>query len=115
MNTQSDTHTATRATDGHIDTHAHLWSTKYLGQLKSLMQQAGASDAAADARVDHVMVDSRDLSARIKMMDQAGVQYQMLSAHPKARHGAALIKLRRWRAKSTICMPLKIRWRCCSS
>lgn len=47
MNTQSDTHTATLATDGHIDTHAHLWSTEYLDQLKSLMQQAGASDATA--------------------------------------------------------------------
>lgn len=68
MNTHSNTHTDTRRTDGHIDTHAHLWSIDYLDQLKSLMQQAGASDATADARVDHAMVDSRDLSARIEMM-----------------------------------------------
>lgn len=84
MNTHSNTHTAIRPTDGHIDTHAHLWSTEYLDQLKSLMQQAGASDATADARVDHAMVDSGDLSARIKMMDQAGVQYQVLSATPQS-------------------------------
>lgn len=82
--THSSNSPTTSHADGHIDTHAHLWSKEYLDQLKALMLQAGATDATKDARVDNAMTDDGDLSARITMMDQAGVQYQVLSATPQS-------------------------------
>ncbi len=61
-----------------IDTHAHLWPDEYLDELKKLGSQS--TDVARNIRATD---QDEDLSARFKMMDDAGVRTQILSATPQ--------------------------------
>lgn len=61
-----------------IDTHAHLWSETYLDKLEAL----GAPDIAV-ARDIGAGCDEASLRKRFKMMDDAGVKQQILSATPQ--------------------------------
>lgn len=61
-----------------IDTHAHYWPTHYLDQLAAL----GSPDTAI-ARGLGAGDDAADMAARLQMMDEAGVQTQVLSATPQ--------------------------------
>lgn len=64
---------------GYIDTHAHLWSNDYLEDLKA----AGSPDVKIAQNIN-AGITTRELEERIKMMDNAKVQYQVLSATPQS-------------------------------
>ena len=64
---------------GAIDTHAHLWSLAYLDELQAL-----GSEATAVARNLGASDAPEDLTRRLAMMDNAGVQMQILSATPQS-------------------------------
>lgn len=62
-----------------IDTHAHYWPDAYLEHLKA----AGSPDTDI-AKGIGAGDSTTDIEKRLKMMDDAGVQYQLLSATPQA-------------------------------
>lgn len=61
-----------------IDTHAHLWTDEYLNELKRL----GAKSTEVACGIG-AGTNLKDLDKRLKMMDDAGVEYQVLSATPQ--------------------------------
>ncbi len=62
-----------------IDTHAHLWSEEYLERLGRLGSQ-GTEVAKGINQSD----SEEDLKKRFKMMDDAGVEKQIISATPQS-------------------------------
>ena len=60
-----------------IDVHAHYWSDDHLDLLTSL----GSADAGAARGIG--AGDGAELDARLRLMDQAEVQMQVLSASPQ--------------------------------
>lgn len=62
-----------------IDTHAHLWPNGYLDALKQ--QGSNDTDVARDIGADD---SNESIKKRIKMMDEAGVKFQILSATPQS-------------------------------
>lgn len=62
-----------------IDTHAHLWDNDYLDQLKKVGSEG--TDIAKGMRAGNT---SEEMINRIKMMDNAGVRLQVLSATPQS-------------------------------
>ncbi|MDY2941484.1 MAG: amidohydrolase family protein [Varibaculum sp.] len=63
-----------------IDTHAHLYPARYLDFLESIGIDASSITIARNLRADD---SDTDLSARLQMMDNAGVERQILSATPQ--------------------------------
>ena len=63
----------------HIDTHAHLWSDDYLDKLASV----GSSDTLIAKNIGAGTTDL-EIEKRIRMMNEAGVQYQVLSVTPQS-------------------------------
>lgn len=61
-----------------IDTHAHLWTEEYLSELKRL--GAKGTDIAAGIGAG---TTEDELNKRFKMMENAGVSFQVLSATPQ--------------------------------
>jgi 6-methylsalicylate decarboxylase len=64
-----------------IDVHAHYWTEDYLDLLKDL----GKADA--DAARGLGAGGGADLTARLRLMDRAGVETQVLSACPQLLNG----------------------------
>lgn len=64
-----------------IDVHAHYWTEDYLDLLVDL----GKADAGAARGIG--AGDGTELEARLRLMDRAGVQMQVLSACPQAPYG----------------------------
>lgn len=64
---------------GYIDTHAHLWSEAYLNRLAEL-GSPGTKVASGIKAGD----TDKELAARFKMMDEAGVSLQVISATPQS-------------------------------
>jgi 6-methylsalicylate decarboxylase len=64
-----------------IDVHAHYWSDAYLDMLVDL----GRSDAATQRGIG--AGGGAELEARLRLMDRAGVDIQVLSAAPQLPHG----------------------------
>ena len=64
-----------------IDVHAHYWTGGYLDLLVDL----GKADAGAARGLG--AGDGTDLEARLRLMDRAGVQMQVLSACPQSPYG----------------------------
>lgn len=62
-----------------IDTHAHLWTEEYLDMLKD----AGSTETDV-ARDLGAYMDDEQMQRRLKMMDDAGVKMQVLSATPQS-------------------------------
>ncbi|PTG45122.1 amidohydrolase family protein [Staphylococcus chromogenes] len=62
-----------------IDTHAHLWSKAYLEKLGAL-----GSQGTEVAKGIHQSESDDDLNKRFKMMDDARVDLQILSATPQS-------------------------------
>ena len=62
-----------------IDTHAHLWSETYL----ELLAKAGSPDTQVAKNMGAGII-TEEIENRIKMMDIAGVKYQVLSATPQS-------------------------------
>ncbi|MGV3061836.1 amidohydrolase family protein, partial [Streptococcus hyovaginalis] len=62
-----------------IDTHAHLWSDDYLKRLEDLGAQGVAIAKGMGAGSS-----PEELEKRFTMMDQAGVDVQVLSATPQS-------------------------------
>src|SRR5689334_12594020 len=60
-----------------IDVHAHYWPTTYL----DLFERFGNSDTSSMRRLPATEKPD-DMTARFKMMDDAGVDIQILSASP---------------------------------
>ena len=63
----------------YIDTHAHLWSQEYLEKLEAL-----GSPGTEVAKGIKAGVSAEDLDARFKMMDEAEVSLQVISATPQS-------------------------------
>jgi predicted TIM-barrel fold metal-dependent hydrolase len=63
-----------------IDVHAHYWTNQYLDMLVQL----GKSDSATRSLGAG---DGDELDARLKLMDRAGVDMQVLSAAPQLPYG----------------------------
>jgi 6-methylsalicylate decarboxylase len=64
-----------------IDVHAHYWTEEYLDLLTGL----GKTDAGQARGIG--AGGGADLEARLRLMDRAGVQLQVLSACPQAPYG----------------------------
>ncbi len=64
-----------------IDVHAHYWTGAYLDLL------AGLGKADADAARGIGAGGGAELEARLRVMDRAGVQMQVLSACPQSPYG----------------------------
>jgi 6-methylsalicylate decarboxylase len=64
-----------------IDVHAHYWTDDYLDLLVDLGQ------AGADAARGLGAGGGAELAARLRLMDRAGVQMQVLSACPQTPYG----------------------------
>jgi 6-methylsalicylate decarboxylase len=64
-----------------IDVHAHYWTDDYLDLLVDL----GKADAGAARGIG--AGGGADLKARLRLMDQAGVEIQVLSACPQSPYG----------------------------
>jgi predicted TIM-barrel fold metal-dependent hydrolase len=64
-----------------IDVHAHYWTDDYLDVLTDL----GKADAGAARGLG--AGDGAELDARLRLMDRAGVQMQVLSACPQLPYG----------------------------
>jgi 6-methylsalicylate decarboxylase len=64
-----------------IDVHAHYWTEDYLDLLAGL----GQADAGAARGLG--AGDGAELEARLRLMDRAGVQVQVLSACPQVPYG----------------------------
>ena len=62
-----------------IDTHAHLWSEDYLEKLGKL-----GSQGTEVAKGINQSASKEDLDKRFKMMDDAGVDMQIISATPQS-------------------------------
>jgi len=63
-----------------IDVHAHYWTEDYIDLLVDL----GKADAGA---VRGIGAGGGELEARLRLMDRAGVQMQVLSACPQVPYG----------------------------
>ena len=64
-----------------IDVHARYWTDDYLDLLVALGQ------ADADAAHGLGAGGGAELAARLRLMDRAGVQMQVLSACPQSPYG----------------------------
>ena len=64
-----------------IDVHAHYWTDDYLDLLGDL----GNADVAAVRGIG--AGDGAELAARLRLMDRAGIQMQVLSACPQSPYG----------------------------
>jgi hypothetical protein len=84
-----------------IDVHAHYWSDAYLDMLVDL----GRSDATTQRGIG--AGGGAELEARLRLMDRAGVDIQVLSAAPQLPHGDNEPEPRPRHATSTTSMP---RW-----
>ena len=62
-----------------IDTHAHLWNEDYLDKLGKL-----GSQGTEVAKGINQSASKEDLEKRFKMMDDAGVDLQIISATPQS-------------------------------
>ena len=63
-----------------IDTHAHVYPAKYL----DFLEQIGVDpDSTAIARDMNASNEDEEVAARLRMMDEAGVDVQVLSATPQ--------------------------------
>ena len=60
-----------------IDVHAHYWTNAYLDRLVEL----GRTDTAAQRGIG--AADGAELDARLRLMDRAGIDMQVLSAAPQ--------------------------------
>lgn len=69
-----------------IDTHAHLYPARYLDFLESIGIDPASTKIARNLRADD---SEADLRARFQMMDDAGVDLQVLSATPQLPMGNA--------------------------
>ncbi len=65
-----------------IDVHAHYWTDNYLGMLVGL----GKTDTATQRGIG--AGDGAELDARLRLMDRAGVDLQVLSPAPQLPYGA---------------------------
>jgi aminocarboxymuconate-semialdehyde decarboxylase len=65
-----------------IDVHAHYWTEAYLDMLVGL----GKTDTATQRGIG--AGDGADLNARLRLMDRAGIDLQVLSAAPQLPYGA---------------------------
>ena len=65
-----------------IDVHAHYWTDHYLDMLAGL----GKSDTATQRGLR--AGDGAELDARLRLMDRAGIDLQVLSAAPQLPYGA---------------------------
>ena len=65
-----------------IDVHAHYWTDDYLDMLVGL----GKTDTATQRGIG--AGDGAELDARLRLMDRAGVDLQVLSAAPQLPYGA---------------------------
>jgi aminocarboxymuconate-semialdehyde decarboxylase len=65
-----------------IDVHAHYWTGAYLDMLVGL----GKTDTATQRGIG--AGDGAELTARLRLMDRAGVDLQVLSAAPQLPYGA---------------------------
>jgi 6-methylsalicylate decarboxylase len=72
-----------------IDVHAHYWTDDYLDLLIDL----GKADAAAARGIG--AGGGAELAARLRLMDRAGVQMQVLSACPQLPYGENMQKAAR--------------------
>lgn len=63
----------------HIDTHAHLWSEGYLDYLKSI--GSTSTDVARGIKASNT---DEDLKERFRMMEEANVKMQIISATPQS-------------------------------
>jgi predicted TIM-barrel fold metal-dependent hydrolase len=64
-----------------IDVHAHYWTGDYLDLLVDLGQAGAAAARGTGAG------GGAELAARLRLMDRAGVQLQVLSACPQSPYG----------------------------
>ncbi|MGZ5398064.1 MAG: amidohydrolase family protein, partial [Mycobacterium sp.] len=64
-----------------IDVHAHYWTNHYLDMLVGL----GKTDTATQRGIG--AGDGAELDARLRLMDRAGVDLQVLSAAPQLPYG----------------------------
>ena len=65
-----------------IDVHAHYWTGAYLDMLARL----GKTDTATQRGIG--AGDGSELTARLRLMDRAGIDLQVLSAAPQLPYGA---------------------------
>ena len=65
-----------------IDVHAHYWTGAYLDMLVGL----GKTDTATQRGIG--AGDGAELTARLRLMDRAGIDIQVLSAAPQLPYGA---------------------------
>jgi hypothetical protein len=65
-----------------IDVHAHYWTDAYLDMLVDL----GRSDTATQRGIG--AGDGTEFDARLRLMDRAGVDLQVLSAAPQLPYAA---------------------------
>ena len=71
-----------------IDTHTHLWNEDYLDKLGKL-----GSQGTEVAKGINQSASKEDLEKRFKMMDDAGVDLQIISATPQSHNGVLKKKL----------------------
>ncbi len=64
-----------------IDVHAHYWTGEYL----DLMAKLGKTDTGTQRGIG--AGGGTELDARLKLMDRAGVDIQVLSAAPQLPYG----------------------------
>ncbi|MFI5634053.1 amidohydrolase family protein [Streptomyces sp. NPDC051664] len=64
-----------------IDVHAHLWTTEYLDHLERL----GKTDTDTQRGIGADATEA-DLDRRFALMDQAGIDLQVLSVAPQSPH-----------------------------
>jgi hypothetical protein len=64
-----------------IDVHAHYWTADYLDRLVDL----GKADAGEARGLG--AGDGAELEARLRLMDRAGIEMQVLSAAPQLPYG----------------------------
>jgi len=64
-----------------IDVHAHYWTDAYLDMLVGL----GRSDTATQRGIG--ASGGAELDARLRLMDRAGIDVQVLSAAPQLPYG----------------------------
>jgi predicted TIM-barrel fold metal-dependent hydrolase len=67
-----------------IDVHAHLWTDEYL----DLVESYGNTVVSASHRGQGAGATAAELAARFALMDEAGVDRQVLSVTPSAPHFA---------------------------